>query len=213
MTARRTRPRIRGRLVVVAGQCSGVGKTALVADIIRATPGLRWTAVKITAHGDVRVSGEREGAMPKRHTFSIREETDPAGRSDTSRFLAAGAVRSLWLQAKPGCLAPALESLKNHLAGTGNVIIESGAVVRYWKPDSLFIVLEPRTPDFKESIRRLFSQADVFVYRSPAAKADRTDWPVITTDGRRKSCSVLQPLGHPLPRKVKRIVRQPYDVI
>ncbi|MGH9709022.1 MAG: hypothetical protein ACRD37_00540, partial [Candidatus Acidiferrales bacterium] len=40
----------RPRIIVIGGQCRGVGKTALAMDVIRAFPECDWLAVKITQH-------------------------------------------------------------------------------------------------------------------------------------------------------------------
>jgi hypothetical protein len=170
----------------VGGQCSGVGKTALIVDIVRAMPEKKWTAVKITPH--------EEGGVPKRDMFSIQEEASRRRRWDTSRFLRAGAVRALWVQTRVGRLRQALSALEKELEGSVNVIMESDAVMRYWKPDLFVMVLDPRRADFKESARSAIGVADVLVYRSPIEGSGRTDWPNIATRRGAAKCRVLQPL-------------------
>ena len=52
-------------IVVVGGQSRNVGKTSLVANLIKAVPERRWTAVKITQH---------EHDLPPDANYVIREE-------------------------------------------------------------------------------------------------------------------------------------------
>jgi hypothetical protein len=205
MRRRRRRPQIGVRLIVVGGQCSGVGKTALIVDILRAMPEKKWTAVKITPHG--------ERGVPKRNRFSIQEEAQRRGRWDTSRFLRAGAVRALWVQTRAGRLKEALRALEKELKGSANVIIESDAIMRHWKADLFVVVLDPRMADFKKSARSVIGLADVLVYRWPVEESGRTDWPNIVTDRGRGKCSVLQPLGQPLPQKLQKMLSSRRSVL
>ena len=87
MVARPERHPLPGRLIVVGGQCRKVGKTALIVDIIQATPELRWTAVKITPHAESRcpINGRNCRCGPTEHTFSILKEVDRSGRIKLSR--------------------------------------------------------------------------------------------------------------------------------
>lgn len=91
------------KLVVVGGQCRNLGKTSLVCEMVRELADLDWTAVKIeqSKPGDCPVDGRSCGCGADEHGFVILEERDAAGRGDSSRFLAAGAARSLWVRVKP----------------------------------------------------------------------------------------------------------------
>jgi hypothetical protein len=202
MTARRKKAPFGGGLIVVGGQCRKVGKTALVVDLIRAFPGARWTTVKITPYTDVGcpVHGPSCNCEPKRHTFAIREEQDLSGESDTSRFLAAGAERAIWVQTKEGRVADVLEPLAAKLSGAGNVIIESDAIVKFWKPHLYLMVLDPRRSDFKASARVGLRAADAFVWRSPAPRGKGKE--KRTAAGANRA-TFLQPLGRPLPGKLR----------
>lgn len=202
MKARRKKPSFGGGLVVVGGQCRKVGKTSLVVDLIRALPDARWTAVKITPYteGGCPVRGSMCKCVPNRHTFAIREEKDRSGESDTSRFLVAGAERALWVQSKEGRVTDALAPLATKLLKAGNVIIESDAIIKFWKPDLYLMVLDPQRDDFKPSARAGLRVADVFVCRSPA------DVSGARTAAQRGGVSFLQPLGKRLPRELQRFV-------
>jgi len=162
-----SRPPFNGRLVVVGGQCSKVGKTALVVDLIRAFPGLAWTAVKVTPHAGsgcpVNGPGCRCGA--EEHAFAIRHERDEAGGADMSRFLAAGARRAMWVETKAGSVEGALSTLASELAQAEAIVIESNAIVEFWHPDLLLMILDPGRPDSKQSAREALDLAHAFVFR------------------------------------------------
>lgn len=156
-------------LVVVGGHSRNLGKTSVVAGLIAALPERDWTAVKITqyGHGVCSVNGESCGCAADEHTFAITEERDPAGRGDTSRFLAAGARRSLWVRTKQGQLAEAMPDLRRELSGAANVILESNSVMQFLRPDLYLTVLDPATADFKESARKFLDLADAVLLHAP----------------------------------------------
>jgi hypothetical protein len=95
--------------------------------------------------------------------WAIIEEKDAAGKSDTSRFLAAGAKRSFWVRTEQGRLAEALPVLRRRLAQSENAIIESNSIVEFIQPDLYIVVLDPAVEDFKASARRLFERADAVI--------------------------------------------------
>lgn len=152
-------------MVVVGGHSRNLGKTSVVAGLIAAMPERQWTAVKITqyGHGVCSVNGESCGCAVDEHTWAVTEERDAGGRSDTSRFLAAGAARSLWVRTKQGRLAEAMPDLRRELAGVANTIVESNSVMRFLRPDLYLTVLDAATADFKESAREFLDFADAIV--------------------------------------------------
>lgn len=121
-------------LLVVGGQSRKVGKTSVVAGLIRATSELCWTAVKIAGH---------------RHF-------DEPSRGDTARFLAAGAARAL-------LLGPSAAGMASLLALGENVICESNRVGGNVRPDCRLLVIDPSREEWKESARRLAASADALV--------------------------------------------------
>lgn len=200
------------RLIVIGGHTRNIGKTALVVDVIRAFPEAQWTAVKITqyGHGVCSINGASCGCAPDEHTVSLDEERDRSDRTDTSRFLVAGAARSYWLCSKQGRMAEAMPLLREALAGAGNVIIESNTLLQFLKPSLYLVVLDPRQPDFKDSARLMLDRADALVFRAPLGG---TAWPEVSAalfGGRPR---YVQPLGSPLPAdlagRVRRILGEP----
>ena len=167
------------RYLVVGGHTRSIGKTALVVDLIRAFPEANWTAVKITqyGHGVCSEHGEPCDCASATHPAVLDEEKNRSGRSDTSRFLAAGARRSLWLRTRQGDLAEGIPLLREALAGEGNVILESNAVLGFLRPALFLVVLDPLLPDFKESTQRYLDRADAFVLRNHLY---RENWPGIS---------------------------------
>jgi hypothetical protein len=160
-------------LVVVGGHSRSVGKTSVVAGLIAALPELEWTAVKITqyGHGVCSANGDACDCATADHSWAISEERDRSGKSDTSRFLLAGARRALWVRTEQGRLAEAMPSLRHHMADARNVIIESNSVMKFVRPDFYLTVLDPGTADFKTSAREFLDQADAVILHAQAETA------------------------------------------
>ena len=148
-------------IVVIGGHSRSVGKTSVVAGLIAALPEFEWTAVKITQYGHGICSANGEPAIVPRgdHSWAISEERDRSGKSDTSRFLAAGASRVLWARTEQGHLAEAMPALRQRLQGARNVILESNSVLKFLRPDLYLTVLDPATADFKTSAREFLDRA------------------------------------------------------
>jgi hypothetical protein len=154
-------------LIVVGGHSRNIGKTSVVAGLVAALRDMGWTAVKITqfGHGVCSVTAEPCACAlnEKEHSWSLDEETDRYGTTDTSRFLVAGAARALWVRTKQGMLAEAMPALRTSIASAANVIIESNSVLRFLRPDLYLSVLDLQTADFKDSAREFLDRADAVV--------------------------------------------------
>ena len=151
--------------IVIGGHSRNLGKTSVVAGLIAALPEFQWTAVKITqfGHGICSVNGESCDCATDEHTQAISEEKSCAGESDSSRFLVAGAARSLWVRTKQGWLAEAMPQVRTRLAGAKNVIIESNSVMKFLRPDLYVPILDYSTADFKDSALEFLDRADAVV--------------------------------------------------
>jgi len=158
-------------LVVVGGHSRSVGKTSVVAGLIAALREFEWTAVKITqyGHGVCSANGEPCDCSTGDHSWAISEERDRSGESDTSRFLIAGAARSLWVRTEQGSLAEAMPSLRQRLQPARNAIIESNSVLKFLRPDLYLTVLDPTTADFKNSAREFLDRADAVILHESAS--------------------------------------------
>ena len=143
-------------VVVVGGHTRNIGKTSVVAGLIAAMPQMHWTAFKITqfGHGVCSANGEPCDCETAEHTIAISEERERGTGTDSSRYLDAGAVRSLWVRTRQGQLAEAMPRIRKELAGAGNAIVESNSILRFLRPDCFISVLDPGVRDFKESAKR-----------------------------------------------------------
>jgi molybdopterin-guanine dinucleotide biosynthesis protein len=152
-------------LIVIGGHSRNVGKTSVVAGLIAALPKAGWTAMKITQYGHNICSSDGEPChcATEDHTWAISEEKDPAGLTDTSRFLVAGAERVWWVRSQQGHLAEALPNLRKVLASSGNTILESNSIVKFLRPDLYLTVLDPETADFKQSAQEFLDRADAVI--------------------------------------------------
>lgn len=205
-----SQPPFRGRVLVVGGQCSKVGKTALIVNllsVLRDDANHDWTAVKITPHveSECAVSGPNRSCEPDEHVFAVRDEGEGASSADTRRFLTAGAARALWVRTKPGHLREALPALAHALASANRIIMESNAILEFWRPAAFFMVLDPSNPDFKPSARQALPLVDAFVLRSPFQSLPASEW---RADGLSSKPTFLQLLGEPLPVDVQELARQ-----
>jgi hypothetical protein len=152
-------------IVVIGGHSRSVGKTSVVAGLISALREYEWTAVKITqyGHGVCSANGTPCDCATADHAWAISEEKDRSGESDSSRFLVAGAVRSLWVRTEQGRLAEAIPSLRQRLNRSSHVIMESNSVLKFFRPDLYLTVLDPETQDFKSSAREFLDRANAVI--------------------------------------------------
>ena len=160
-------------LVVIGGHSRSVGKTSVVAGLISALPEFEWTAAKITqyGHGVCSANGEACDCATGDHSWAMSEERDRSGESDTSRFLVAGAAKVYWVRTEQGRLAEAMPTLRRRLEEARNVILESNSVLKFVRPDLYLTVLDPATPDFKNSAREFLDRADAVILHDASGGA------------------------------------------
>jgi len=153
------------KVVVIGGHTRNIGKTSVMCALIREFPWLGWTAVKITqyGHGICSRDGQPCGCAPTEHPFALTEETNAQGRTDTCRFVAAGARQSLWLRARQGQLATALPLLFRRLGDAEWAIIESNSILEFIEPLLYLVVLDGSRRDFKASAQKSLARADAFI--------------------------------------------------
>ncbi len=131
----------------------------MICALIRALPEARWTAVKLTPHA--------HAAAAASSSCEVREETDPHGRGDTARFLAAGAERAFRIDCPEGRLESALPALSGVLAGSVNAILESGGIVEILPVDLYVAVLDPSLGEWKPAARARLERAEAIVEVGP----------------------------------------------
>jgi hypothetical protein len=163
-------------IVVVGGHTRNIGKTSVVAGVIRAFPEMQWTAFKITQFGQgvCSANGEPCDCETADHTVAVSEERDGASGTDSARYLAAGAVRSFWVRTRMGQLAEAMPRIRKEMARAENVVIESNSILRFLRPDVYLSVLDPGTADFKESAKLYLDRADAVLV--PKGELGRPEW-------------------------------------
>jgi len=153
-------------LVVVGGHSRNIGKTSVVAGLIRRLRGRKWIALKITQYGHGVCSNEGASCEcapgESEHPFALSEEYEP-GKTDTGRYLAAGAERSFWLRTPAGELPKAAEMVRKILAQGENVIVESNSILEVVQPDLFLMLLDFGCDDFKASSLRFMDRADAFL--------------------------------------------------
>jgi molybdopterin-guanine dinucleotide biosynthesis protein len=154
-------------IVVVGGHSRNIGKTSVVAGLIERLPQFHWTAFKITqyGHGFCTANGEPCDCQTDDHTLAVSEERSRTSGTDTARFLAAGAARSIWVRTRVGMLAEAMPRIRKELGLAENAIIESNSILQFLKPDLYLTVLDAGTADFKDSARLFLDRADAVLVR------------------------------------------------
>ena len=160
--------------IVVGGHSRNVGKTSVVAGIISALREKNWLAIKITqyGHGICSADGGACDCVTDDHTMALMEEHDRSGKTDTSRFLVAGASRVLWARTRQGYLAELMPRLREQITRAENVIVESNSVMRFLQPDIYVSVLDPGVKDFKLSAKEFLDRADILIVQ----KTDKCQW-------------------------------------
>jgi len=155
-------------VVVVGGHSRNIGKTSVVAGLIARLPEMQWTAFKITqyGHGFCTADGKPCQCQTEDSCVSLTAELDRTSGTDTSRFLAAGAARSIWVRTRIGMLAEAMPRIEKELANCENAILESNSILEFLQPDLYLTVLDPAVADFKESARRFLDRAGAVLLSS-----------------------------------------------
>jgi hypothetical protein len=139
--------------IVVGGHARKVGKTSMVAGLIAAFSDHPWTAVKISSH-------QHSGF---KCADEIYWETSRRGDSDTSRYLAAGASRSLWVHAGENSYVAAMKQFLPLIQSDRFLIIESNRILTFIEPDLCILVLNYGVHEFKDSAREMLAKADAAV--------------------------------------------------
>jgi hypothetical protein len=157
-------------IVVVGGHSRKIGKSAVVAGLIRALQWANWTAIKVTTHQHEELDLAEE--------LVVMEEHSPT-TTDSGRYLAAGAARAYWVAAPHGALAGALPAVKRIIAESRHTIIESNSILDHLCPDLYLAVIDPEVGDWKASARRHLEQADALlvVARGNTPESDELSLP------------------------------------
>ena len=168
--------------VVIGGHSRNIGKTSVMAGLIRRLRPPEWAAAKITQYGHsvCSLDGEPCSCSPGDHAFVLTEERERNGRGDTSRFLQSGARRSLWLRVRQGQLPRALPALLRALHREEWVMIESNSILGHINPALCLFVIDPARNDFKASALKHLDRADAFIQVGTASY--QHSWPGVNRD-------------------------------
>lgn len=163
-------------IVVIGGNSRSVGKTSVVAGLVARLPEMRWTAFKVTqyGHGFCTADGKPCQCQTADSCVSVSAERDAATGTDTARFLAAGAARSIWVRTRIGMLADAMPRIREELAQAENAILESNSILDYLEPDLYLSVVDPSIADFKESALRHLRRTDAVLLSSRTGVASKS---------------------------------------
>lgn len=164
-------------IVVVGGHTRNIGKTSVVAGLIAAMPEMHWAAFKITqfGHGMCSANGEPCDCETAEHTVAVSEERQGGdSTTDSGRYLAAGAARSFWVRTRQGDLSEAMPRIRKEIALAENTVIESNSILRFLQPDLYLSVLNPQTPDFKDSAKYFLDRADAVLVAE--GELGRPEW-------------------------------------
>ena len=167
-------------IVVIGGHSRNIGKTSVVCALIAAMPERHWTAIKITQCKHDVASGEACDCEFGGQKFAVSEDRETTSRTDSSRYLAAGAVRSIWVRTRRGELAEAMSRIFVEIDQAENVILESNSVLGFLKPDVYASVLDPEVADFKASALQYLGSADAILL--PASPVEQPEWTGVSLD-------------------------------
>jgi hypothetical protein len=167
-------------IVVIGGHWRNVGKTSVVANLIAKLPAYNWTAFKVTqfGHGRCSLNGRPCQCETADHAWAITEEKDTSGKTDSSRFLLAGAKHSFWVRTAQGKLEKAMPGIQRRLKESGNAILESNSILKFIQPDVYISVLDPANEDFKSSAQQFLERADAMILHR--SKPHEPNWPGIS---------------------------------
>lgn len=146
----------------IGGFASGVGKTTLMCELLRAFPG--WEAVKMT-RGHYRSCGKSAHACCVSHLLrdepvicSGREETYKAGK-DTGRYWDAGASNVHWVIVTDEQVEQGIKLAMKRVETPG-VFVEGTSFRQFIPADFTVMVTRPEVPQLKPSARRALPLAD-----------------------------------------------------
>jgi hypothetical protein len=141
--------------IIVSGHARKAGKTSVVTGLIHTFSEYQWIALKVSTHWHSKSSSVED--------LVIHEEKNSGQESDSSRFLAAGARRSFWVQMQERGMESALPQLKQILQSGPFVIIEGNNIHKHVSADIHIMVVNCNVAEIKESARCLFHHLDILL--------------------------------------------------
>jgi len=158
-------------IIGVGGFMSGVGKTTLVCELLRAFPG--WEAIK-TTRGHYRSCGKDPHACCVSHLLddepvirSGRELTYAPGK-DTGRYWDSGAANVHWVIATDGQVEDGIREALSRVHANG-VFVEGNSFTRFIKADYFVMVVRPDDMRIKSTAREILGRVSAFYLAGDAA--------------------------------------------
>ena len=168
------------RLLLIAGTGRHCGKTSLACRIIESLPlSQKPVCIKVSNHFD-----PQKGSIVLMETTGWRliEESSASTEKDSSRMLAAGAKRVLFLEAEGANVGLAFSAALEEIDPDAGILVESGGLRHWWKP-SLFLIIHRSGTEPKPSSSAWFPLADK-ILEYPAGALDLPEKPVEFTHGK-----------------------------
>jgi hypothetical protein len=148
-------------VLVVGGHSSNIGKTSVITSLIQAIPEAQWCAMKVSPNG-----------FPADSPYAVYQESVPNSRTDTGRYLAAGAWQSYWLN-ENGFDAD-LPRLHEMINESYHTVVESNEVLKVRPSDLYLFVMDYTVPEVREPAKQSMSRADAFILID--CGRDRPNW-------------------------------------
>jgi molybdopterin-guanine dinucleotide biosynthesis protein len=170
-------------IIGVGGFASGVGKTSLMCELLRAFPG--WEAIKMT-RGHYRSCGKDPHACCVSHLLSDeavirsgRTETYAAGK-DTGRYWDAGASAVHWAIVTDAQVEQGIKAALERVTSPG-VFVEGTSFRSFIDVDFTLMVVPAHVTQLKPSARRALAQTDaLYLFANgedaTATRASFTAW-------------------------------------
>jgi hypothetical protein len=149
-------------LLLIAGTGRKSGKTTIACDIIQFyAKQYAVNAIKISPHKHI--TEQEKGIIIRNESSAIIEEFDTLSGKDSSRMLAAGAVRSFYIESPDDTIKEAFLYIYKKLPAGVPVICESPALISYISPGLFIIADHPAVHHKKEKILTIKSRADFLI--------------------------------------------------
>lgn len=130
---------IKPNLLLIAGTGQNVGKTTLACRIIeRFSVEYPIVGIKMSSHFHKKV--ESGNAFVQRNDLYVAEEIDRAKSKDSSRFLAAGAIKSYFVMAADDQLLEAMQNILD-LNHSNTFFVCESCGLRNWYIPGVFLMM------------------------------------------------------------------------
>lgn len=130
-------------MLLIGSTTKGTGKTKLACDIIR----LFCKTENITA---VKITPSDESSLPK-NDFLLTEEKNTTAKTDSSKFLKAGAKRAYWLKVRKDSLQKGFDALLKTIGSNSIIVCESTSLRKIVEPGLFLIVKRNEETNLKPS--------------------------------------------------------------